>query len=188
MERWGRAGAKCAHRRSVHRCPVRTGWGLVGWAVFKLIQTGNIIPDALLDRSKLCDARIVKRVELFTSLRYPFYAVAYAALPMVSVLFFIKAGIERRRADIIGFALTFATLFYLYTSIYMKSPFLTYALLLACAAVVMRWWMVSPSRRRRGSRVRRLVSCPGLQRVNRGDAGTGPVVRRQRGASCTSAA
>lgn len=114
---------------------------LVAWCLFKLIQTGNVIPEAMLDRSKNCFDRIAKRAELFTALRYLFYAVAYSALPVVSVLFFVRAGRDRRRVDIVGFGLTFVALFYLYSSIYLKAPFLTYAIMLLCAAVVMRWWM-----------------------------------------------
>lgn len=113
-----------------------------GWCFYKIVATGYPIPELLFDRSKSCDARIVRRIELFTQFRYIFYAFVYSALPLVSTLFLLKAIRGRNAADFIGFGLSFVLIFYFYASIYMKSPFLVYflTLLIGLLAVGLRWW------------------------------------------------
>jgi hypothetical protein len=113
-----------------------------GWCFYKLAAAGHLYPDLLFDRSKLCTDRITRRVELFTQLRYVFYAFAYAALPLVSMMFLVKGIRDRNSADLIGFGLSFIAIFYFYASIYMKAPFLTYFLILLVGLLVagQRWW------------------------------------------------
>jgi hypothetical protein len=113
-----------------------------GWCFYKVVTTGYPIPELLFDRTKGCDARIVRRIELFTQFRYVFYAFVYSALPVVSTLFLVKAIRGRRAADFIGFGISFVLIFYFYASIYMKSPFLVYflTLLIGLLAAGVRWW------------------------------------------------
>jgi hypothetical protein len=113
-----------------------------GWCFYKVVATGYPIPELLIDRSKGCDARIVRRIELFTQFRYVFYAFVYSTLPLISTLFLVKAIRGRQVADFIGFGVSFVLIFYFYALIYMKSPFLVYllTLLIGLLAAGLRWW------------------------------------------------
>jgi hypothetical protein len=113
-----------------------------GWCFYKVVVTGFPIPELLFDRSKGCDARIVRRIELFTQFRYVFYAFVYSALPLISTLFLVKAIRGRQAADLIGFGISFVLIFYFYALTYMKSPFLVYllTLLIGLLAAGVRWW------------------------------------------------
>ena len=116
----------------------------VGWCVYKLAATGYLIPDVMLDQTKTCTDRITRRVELLAELHYTFYAFAYAALPFVSVMFLVKGIRDRKAADLMGFVVSFVVIFYLYATIYMKSPFAIYFLILLVGllAAGFRWWKV----------------------------------------------
>ncbi len=116
----------------------------VGWCVYKLAATGYLIPDVMLDQTKTCTDRIIRRVELLAELHYTFYAFAYAALPFVSVMFLVKGVRDRKAADLFGFAVSFVVIFYLYATIYMKAPFAIYFLILLVGllAAGFRWWIV----------------------------------------------
>jgi hypothetical protein len=60
------------------------------------------------------------------------------------MMFLVKGIRDRKAADLIGFGLSFIAIFYLYASIYMKAPFLTYFLILLVGLLVagQRWWKV----------------------------------------------
>jgi hypothetical protein len=113
-----------------------------GWCFYKIATTGYLVPDLLFDRSKHCDDRIVRRVELFSQFRYVFYAFAYSALPLISTMFLVKGIRSREAADFVGFGVSFCVILYLYASIYMKAPFLIYflVLLVGLLAADLRWW------------------------------------------------
>jgi len=116
----------------------------VGWCLYKLAATHSLIPDVLLDQTKTCSDRIIRRVELLTQLHYTFYAFAYGALPFVSVMFLVKAIRDHKAGDVMGFAVSFAIIFYLYAAIYMKAPFAIYflVLLVGLLSAGLRWWKV----------------------------------------------
>jgi hypothetical protein len=126
----------------------RTLYGLmaifVGWCLYKLAVTGYLVPDVMLDQSKTCADRIIRRVELLAQLHYTFYAFAYAALPLVSVMFLVKGIRDHKAADLAGFVVSFVVIFYLYATIYMKAPFAIYFLvmLVGLLAAGLRWWKV----------------------------------------------
>jgi hypothetical protein len=113
-----------------------------GWCFYKVATTGYLVPELIFDRTKTCEDRIIRRVELFSQLRYAFYAFVYAALPMVSVMFLIKGIRGRNVVDFVGFGISFVLIFYFYTSIYMKIPFQIYFLLLLVGLLTagLRWW------------------------------------------------
>src|SRR5262245_34852492 len=52
-----------------------------GYCLWKLISTDAYFPALFFDRSLYCDARLLKRTELFTELRYLYYAFTYAVIP-----------------------------------------------------------------------------------------------------------
>lgn len=117
-----------------------------GWCFYKVATTGYLVPELIFDRGKTCQDRIIRRVELFAQLRYVFYAFIYAALPLVSTMFLIKGIRGRNVSDFVGFGITFVLIFYFYASIYMKTPFQIYFLMLLVGllATGMRWWKAFP--------------------------------------------
>jgi hypothetical protein len=113
-----------------------------GWCLYKLAATNYLVPDVMLDQTKTCTDRIIRRVKLLAQLHYTFYAFAYAALPFVSVMFLVKGIQDRKAADLAGFVVSFVVIFYLYAAIYMKAPFAIYflILLIGLLAVGLLWW------------------------------------------------
>src|SRR5262245_16276211 len=139
-----------AVRRLVHAKIADPSTGLLyalmvmfaGWCLYKIAITGYLIPELILDRTKNCDDRIIRRVELFAQLRYVFYAFVYAALPLVSTMFLIKGIRSGKMADFLCFFISFILIFSCCASIYMKTPFQIYFLLLLVGllAAGLSWW------------------------------------------------
>ena len=53
-----------------------------GYCLWKLISTDAYFPDLYFDRTLYCNPRLLRRTELFTELRYLYYAFAYAVIPI----------------------------------------------------------------------------------------------------------
>ena len=114
----------------------------VAWALYRLASSHNLVPVLLLDRSVSCQDRIVKRSELFGSLRYLYFVVAYAIVPMGTVVAMLRWRSTRRRLDLVALTLLLVLAIYLNGVVYMKANLLVLigTLLLACVVSGIASW------------------------------------------------
>jgi hypothetical protein len=123
-----------------------TACACAGYCLWKLVSTDAYFPDLFFDRTIYCDARLLKRTELFTQLRYLYYAFAYAVIPIGTTVALLSWKNTGRRFHVAMFAVLLAATLYFNFVLYMKANlavvFLT--LLLACivAKAPLRFFIV----------------------------------------------
>jgi hypothetical protein len=113
----------------------------VGYCLFKLHQTGHLVPHTLFSSDNYED-KIRARVEMMAELRFTFYAVFYAVIPMLAVLFLARFLDGHRSVDLAGFVFGYVFFVYLTAATYLKAPVLYLLILLAVAVLVARMTLI----------------------------------------------
>jgi hypothetical protein len=108
------------------------------YCLWKLFSTGAYFPNLYFDRTLFCDARLVRRTELFTELRYLYYAFAYAVIPIGATVALLSWTSTGRRLHVIMFAVLFAAVLYLNLVLYMKANLVIFFVTLLLACIVAR--------------------------------------------------
>ena len=106
------------------------------YCLWKLIATGAYFPALYFDRTLNCNARLMRRIELFGELRYLYFAFAYAAVPIgatVALLSWKKDG-RGFRAGIFVALLT--AVVYLNIVLYMKANLVIFCLVLLFGCIL----------------------------------------------------
>jgi hypothetical protein len=107
-----------------------------GYCFWKLISTNAYFPDLFFDRSIYCNARLVRRTELFSELRYLYYAFTYAVIPIgatVALLSWKNTGSPFHTAI---FAILLAATLYFNFVLYMKANLVVVFLTMLLAGIV----------------------------------------------------
>lgn len=107
------------------------------YCFLKLYWVGSLFPETLVAADSNYAQKILQRTELMGELRFTFYAVVYAVIPMLSVLFFarfIRRG--RKLPDLAGAVINYLAFSYLIFAVYLKAPLLILSLMLALAAIL----------------------------------------------------
>jgi len=107
-----------------------------GYCFWKLFATGAYFPELYFDRSLNCNVRLMRRIELFTELRYLYYAFAYSVIPIGATVALLswKKGQPGFHAAIF-FAL-FAAVLYLNIVLYMKANLVVFFLVLLFGCIL----------------------------------------------------
>jgi hypothetical protein len=106
------------------------------YCAWKLISTGTYFPELFFDRTLPCNVRLVRRTELFTELRYLYYAFAYAVIPIGAALALLSWMSTRRRFHAVIFLLLFAAVLYFNIVLYMKANLVVFVLTLLLGCIV----------------------------------------------------
>jgi hypothetical protein len=101
---------------------------LTAFCLYKLAATGTMIP-SMLDSSLCFQERIERRAELIGLLGSPFYSVIYSALPITGSIFLADYLQSKNRLSLVGFGTCVAVLILLYSTTFMKYPFVMLAVL-----------------------------------------------------------
>jgi hypothetical protein len=107
-----------------------------GYCLWKLISTNAYFPDLYFDRTLYCNPRLLRRTELFTELRYLYYAFAYAVIPIGATVALLswKDGGGRFHAGM--FVVLLAAALYFNFVLYMKANLVIVLLTLLLACIV----------------------------------------------------
>jgi len=107
-----------------------------GYCLWKLISTNAYFPDLYFDRTLYCNPRLLRRTELFTELRYLYYAFAYAVIPIGATVALLcwKDGGGRFHAAM--FVVLLAAALYFNFVLYMKANLVVVLLTLLLACIV----------------------------------------------------
>jgi uncharacterized membrane protein YuzA (DUF378 family) len=106
------------------------------YCLWKLISSGAYFPDLYFDRSLPCNVRLVRRTELFTVLRYLYYAFAYAVIPIGATVALLSWKDSGRHFHAATFALLFAAVLYFNVVLYMKANLVVAFLTLVFGCIV----------------------------------------------------
>jgi hypothetical protein len=115
------------------------------YCLSRLIETGHAVPGVLLTSGDYLQ-NIRERADIISREGFIFFAIIYAAIPVISSMFFSRLLAHFSVNDAIGFVATFILFYYLALSIYMKAPFMVYFVMLALTVVLMRtnWlWIIA---------------------------------------------
>jgi hypothetical protein len=108
------------------------------YCLWKLLSTGAYFPDLFFDRTLFCDARIVRRAELFSELRYLYYAFAYAVIPIGATVALLSWTSTGRRFHGATFVALLLAVLYFNVVLYMKASLVVFFLTLLLACIVAR--------------------------------------------------
>jgi len=106
------------------------------YCLWKLFSTGAYFPGLYFDRTLSCNVRLMRRIELFTELRYLYYAFAYSVIPIgatIAMLSWIK-GHRGFHAAI--FFVLFTAGLYLNIVLYMKANLVVFFIVLLFACIL----------------------------------------------------
>jgi hypothetical protein len=108
----------------------------VAYCLWKLISTGAYFPHLFFDRTLYCDVRIARRTELFSELRYLYYAFAYAVIPIGATVALLSWKDTGGRLHAAMFAVLLAATLYFNFVVYMKANLAVALLTLLLACIV----------------------------------------------------
>jgi len=106
------------------------------YCLWKLVSTGAYFPDLFFDRSLYCDARVMRRAELFGELRYLYYAFVYAVIPIGATVALLSWKDTSRHFHAGMFFLLFAATLYFNVVLYMKANLVVFFLTLLFGCIV----------------------------------------------------
>lgn len=107
-----------------------------GYCLWKLISSDAYFPDLYFDRTLYCNPRLLRRTELFTELRYLYYAFAYAVIPIGATVALLSWKNSGGRFHAAVFVVLLAAALYFNFVLYMKANLVIVLLTLLLACIV----------------------------------------------------
>jgi hypothetical protein len=107
-----------------------------GYCLWKLISTNAYFPGLYFDRTSYCNPRLLRRTELFTELRYLYYAFAYAVIPIGATVALLSWKDGGGRFHAAMFVVLLAAALYFNFVLYMKANLVIVLLTLLLACIV----------------------------------------------------